>query len=217
MAQLVKNITSIKYFLKHHDIIDNEYNIKMQYHPNANSEFTSLPTFVAELVLRHFHVEKRLHVSAKQIATLFGQSFYCFNLEEICKKITDQCLHCSTQFYRNRRGKALGETRMFNDILTPNVCWSFDSMFLPPSQGYTHILLGVEAISSYIVLYPMRGTNVEEVIKCMHMHLTVFPHCRVVRTDHGLEFGSKFTEYLSTHSIFHLWSIPSRSQVNGQA
>tara|TARA_Y100001973_G_C5200068_1_gene336954 strand:- start:2367 stop:3461 length:1095 start_codon:yes stop_codon:yes gene_type:complete len=48
MAQLVKNITSIKYFLKYHDIIDKEYNIKMQYHPKADSEFTSLPTFVAE-------------------------------------------------------------------------------------------------------------------------------------------------------------------------
>ena len=134
-----------------------------------------LPTFVAELVLRHFHVEKRLHVSAKQIATLFGQNFYCFNLEEICRKITDQCLHCSTHFVRNKQTKALGETRMFTDMWTPNVCWTLDTMFLPPSQGYTHILLGVEAISSYIVLYPMRGTNVDEVIRCMHIHLTVFP------------------------------------------
>ena len=106
---------------------------------------------------------------------------------------------------------------MFTDMWTPNVCWTLDTMFLPPSQGYTHILLGVEAISSYIVLYPMRGTNVEEVIRCMHIHLTVFPHCMVVRTDHGPEFGSKVTEFLSTHSIFHLWLIPTRSQVNGQA
>merc|ERR1711873_313714 len=95
--------------------------------------------------------------------------------------------------------------------------WTFDSMYLPPSQGYTHILLGVEAISSYIVLYPMRGVNVEQVIKCMHIHLTVFPHFRIARTDHGPEFGKKFTQYLSTHSIFHAWSIPSRSQVCGQA
>ena len=120
-------------------------------------------------------------------------------------------------FYRNRQTKALGETRMFNDILTPNVCWSFDTMFLPPSKGFTHILLGVESISSYIVLYPMRGTNVDEVIRCMHIHLTVFPHFMAARTDHGPEFSSKFTEFLSTHSIHHLWSIPTRSQVNGQA
>ena len=66
-------------------------------------------------------------------------------------------------------------------------------------------------------LYPMRGVNVDQVIKCMHLHLTVFPHFRIARTDHGPEFGRKFTEYLSTHSIFHVWSIPSRSQVNGQA
>ena len=156
-------------------------------------------------------------MSAKQIATLFGQSFYCFNLEEICKKITDQCLHCASNFYRNRSTKALGETRMLSDIWTPNICWTFDSMHLPPSQGYTHILVGVEAISSYIVLYPMRGVNVDQVIKCMHLHLTVFPHFRIARTDHGPEFGKKFTQYLSTHSIFHAWSIPSRSQVCGQA
>ena len=62
----------------------------------------------------------------------------------------------------------------------------------------------------------MRGTNVDKVIRCIHIHLTVFPHFMVARTDHGPEFSSKFTEFLSTHSIHHLWSIPTRSQVNGQ-
>ena len=139
-------------FLLHGNILCAKYGPKW-----FNKLCIVLPSFVAELVVRHFHIEKKFHVSSKQIATLFGQSFYCFGLEEICKKITNQCLHCSTNFYRNRQTKALGKARMFNDILTPNVCWSFDTMFLPPSQGFTHILLGVESISSYIVLYPMKG------------------------------------------------------------
>lgn len=48
MAQLVKNITSIKYFLKNHEIVDTAYDINMPYHPKAPSKFESLPTFVAE-------------------------------------------------------------------------------------------------------------------------------------------------------------------------
>ena len=90
-------------------------------------------------------------------------------------------------------------------------------MHLPDSHGFTHILVGVEAISSYVVLYPMKGVTVDQVIKCLHQHLTLFPHFKIARTDQGPEFGRKFTQFLATHSIVHAWTIPSRSQVCGQA
>ena len=48
MSQLVKNITSIRYFLDKHDIVDSSYDISMKYHPKASSQFVSNPTFVAE-------------------------------------------------------------------------------------------------------------------------------------------------------------------------
>ena len=49
MSQLVKNITSIDYFTNKFDVIDIPYNLNMQYHPqNKTSNWTSLPTFVAE-------------------------------------------------------------------------------------------------------------------------------------------------------------------------
>ena len=156
-------------------------------------------------------------MSTKQSAAIFGQCFFCFNLEIICKKIVDQCLHCTSNFYRHRQTQALGETRLLGDVWTPNLCWSFDTMHLPDSHGFTHILVGVEAISSYVVLYPMKGVTVDQVIKCIHQHLTLFPHFKIARTDQGPEFGKKFTQFLATHSIFHAWTIPSRSQVCGQA
>ena len=142
-------------------------------------------------------------MSTKQSAAIFGQCFFCFNLEIICKKIVDQCLHCTSNFYRHRQTQALGESRLLGDVWTPNLCWSFDSMHLPDSHGFTHILVGVEAISSYVVLYPMKGVTVDQVIKCIHQHLTLFPHFKIARTDQGPEFGKKFTQFLATHSIFH--------------
>jgi len=48
MSQLVKNITSIKYFLDKHDIIDHPYNINVNYYSKVPSKFTSNPTFMAE-------------------------------------------------------------------------------------------------------------------------------------------------------------------------
>ena len=49
MAQVVKNITSIQYFLDYFGLVDNSYKIQMDYHPNApEKEWSSLPTFVAE-------------------------------------------------------------------------------------------------------------------------------------------------------------------------
>ena len=48
MPQLVKNITSIKYFLDRYHTIDPAYDINMKYHPKASSKWKSLPTFVAE-------------------------------------------------------------------------------------------------------------------------------------------------------------------------
>ena len=48
MSQLVKNITSIRYFFDKYDIIDNSYDINMKYHATVPGRFTSNPTFVAE-------------------------------------------------------------------------------------------------------------------------------------------------------------------------
>ena len=163
------------------------------------------------------HINQNLHMSTKQSAAIFGQTFFCFNLDTICKKIVDQCLHCTSNFYRHRQTQALGESRLFGDVWTPNLCWCFDTMHLPDSHGFTHILVGVEAISSYVVLYPMRGVTVDQVIKVVHQHLTNFPHFKIARTDGGPEFGRKFTQFLATHSIVHTWTIPTRSQVLGQA
>ena len=44
----VKNINSLKYFLNRFPTIDNGYDYTVDYHESANSNFTSLPTFVAE-------------------------------------------------------------------------------------------------------------------------------------------------------------------------
>ena len=44
----VKNIDSIQYFLNRFPTIDSGYDYTVDYHENAKSNFTSLPTFVAE-------------------------------------------------------------------------------------------------------------------------------------------------------------------------
>jgi len=46
--QTVKNITDIKYFLDKFETVDQGYDYQVNYHPKADSSFTSLPTFVAE-------------------------------------------------------------------------------------------------------------------------------------------------------------------------
>ena len=84
-----------------------------------------LPQFVSELVLRRFHLEKKMHVSSKQLACLFGQTFFSFGLRDLCQKITSQCLHCSNNYFRNKQTKALGEMRLFDDVMTPNVSHVF--------------------------------------------------------------------------------------------
>ena len=71
-----------------------------------------LPPYIALLVLRHFHVEKKLHISPKQLGSLFGQTFYTFNLGKLCQEISEGCLHCVSHFFRNRRHRALGQERL---------------------------------------------------------------------------------------------------------
>ena len=46
--QTVKNITDIRYFLDKFETIDQGYNYQVDYHKQAESHFSSLPTFVAE-------------------------------------------------------------------------------------------------------------------------------------------------------------------------
>ena len=90
-----------------------------------------LPPFIATLVLRHFHYEKRMHISPKQLSSIFGQCFFTLNLSKLCQDVSESCLHCVSYFFRNRSQKALGPERQFDDCLTPNWAWSFDTMYLP--------------------------------------------------------------------------------------
>jgi len=46
--QTVKNISSIQYFLNRFPTLDHGFDYSVNYHPDAESQFTSLPTFVAE-------------------------------------------------------------------------------------------------------------------------------------------------------------------------
>ena len=90
-------------------------------------------------------------------------------------------------------------------------------MYLPPSGPFTHLLLGVEMVSSYIVLYPLKSNTTSEVIRCLRTHLSLFPHFAVAKTDLGAEMSKALTEFLALFSIHHYSSIPVRSQSNGHA
>ena len=90
-------------------------------------------------------------------------------------------------------------------------------MYLPPSGGFSHLLLGVEMLSGYVVLYPLRANTAEKVVRSLKTHLTLFPHFLVAKSDFGPEMSQKVTEFLALHSIHHYSGIPNRSQSNGQA
>ena len=77
--------------------------------------------------------------------------------------------------------------RLFDDVMTPNVIWLFVVMYLPPSGGFSHLLLGVEMLSAYVVLYPLKANTAEEVVRSLKPHLTLFPHFLVAKSDFGPE------------------------------
>ena len=62
----MKNIDSIKYFVDKWEMVDNGYNYKVNYHPDIDPHFNSLPTFVAE-----FH-NCKVH-TCPLIATMSGK------------------------------------------------------------------------------------------------------------------------------------------------
>ena len=162
-------------------------------------------------MLKHLHHERKM-----QLSSVFGQSFFTFNLSKLCQDVHDSCLHCVSHFYKNKSNKALGPERQFNDCMTPNYVFSFDTMYLPKSGPYSFLLIGVEGVSSYVTLYPLKSNTVQEVINSLTVHLTLIPHFSVAKTDFGPEMSRQLTEFLAMMNIPHYSSVAMRSQSQGQ-
>ena len=142
--------------------------------------------------------------------------FSLSNLSKLCQEVHDSCLHCLSYFYKKKSNKALGPERQFEDCMTPNYVFSFDTMYLPKSGPYSFLLIGVEQVSSYVTLYPLKTNTVQEVINALKTHLTLFPHFSVAKTDFGPEMSRQLTEFLAMLNILHHSSVANRSQSQGQ-
>ena len=84
-----------------------------------------------------------------------------------------------------------------------------------PIKWIQFLLVGVEELLSYTVLYHMKKNEVSEVIKCFRIHFTLFPMVTVAISNYGGEFSEKLTQFCHI-SIFYttLWcrvKLKSRS------
>ena len=65
-----------------------------------NKNCIVLPSYIAALVLKHLHHERKM-----QLSSVFGQSFFTFNLSKLCQDVHDSRLHCASYFYKKNSNK----------------------------------------------------------------------------------------------------------------
>ena len=82
-----------------------------------------------------------------------------------------------------------------------------------PIKWIQFLLVGVEELLSYTVLYHMKKNEVSEVIKCFRIHLTLFPMVTVAKSDYGGEFSEKLTLFFSQFNILHYSLEPCIAKV----
>ncbi len=87
----------------------------------------------------------------------------------------------------------------------------------PTSKNYTHILLVVDKSTTFTWMYPVKSTNVEDVVKMLERQREVFgnPH-RIVADKVGAFKSTEFEIYCDQNNIVRHLISEEASSVNDQ-
>jgi transposase InsO family protein len=100
-----------------------------------------------------------------------------------------------------------------------NQRWQLDTIHLLnyPNNGYKYILSVIDIFSKYVFARALKNLRSETVMGAFHSIIHqdcngLYPY--IVQSDNGSEFADAFHQYLLTHNVKHIYSLPSTPTSN---
>ena len=111
-----------------------------------------------------------------------------------------------------------GDARTFVNNQECGQVWIADVSYLPRDRlNNRFALILAEAVSSYLVVFPLPDLRALTMAAVMRQFLSCFPKPSQLLSDYGVEFSSIFTTELQKYGITQHEGISQRSQSQGSA
>ena len=175
-----------------------------------------LPKNIAQEIVFRLHNVKNYHFSTDKMLRLFAMNFYCQNMSQIVKSMTNNCLVCT--LYKGTHKKNIsGDARSFHQSL-PGQNLGADIAYMPISKnGFKYLLLVVDLISGFLVAYPLKKLDDVSTAEKLKQYLSHFPAPSTILADGGFEFSGAFQKTAVEHGIQIRTPITKRPQLYGSA
>ena len=158
----------------------------------------------------HFHVEK----------TLQKLKLYKIQWPDMEKDVAEYIKRCP-QCQKTSQARSGSHAAPFRlDASRPWDKLGIDTMgeLKMDEKGYTHILVVIDYMSSFVRLYPMRAVSGEEVAEKLLQLFCQEGVPRAIHSDNGTEFINQGIQTLTSwFKTPHSFSIPYSHQENGKA
>jgi len=159
-----------------------------------------VPRRLQKEIIRSIH--EKGHINARKVETIVKKDY---SIEKISQKVSDVIANCIVCILANRKeGK---KDCLLNPIEKGDVpIHTYHIDHLGPlkstAKSYNHLLVVTDAFSKYTWIYPVKSTDVDEVLRKLEFQREVFGNPFTLIADKGGAFSSKkLKEYCKEHKI----------------
>ncbi|CAD67562.1 polymerase [Simian foamy virus Pongo pygmaeus pygmaeus] len=177
-------------------------------------EGTKIIPPLADRKLLASQAHKLSHSGREATLLKLSNTYWWPNMRKDVVKVIGQCQQCLVTNPSNLTS---------GPILRPErPTKPFDKFFidyigpLPPSNGYLHVLVVVDAMTGFVWLYPTKAPSANATVKALNM-LTSIAVPKVIHSDQGAAFtSSTFADWAKEKGIHLEYSTPYHPQSSGK-
>jgi len=170
-------------------------------------------------IIMLYHVSPfAAHVARDATAASISTSFWWPNLNYDVEAYVKSCVPCNTHKKSPRLLRSTLQIRQLVPVPFGHVIMDHIGPFARSQRGKRHILVVIDAFTSWVEAYPVRSTGAKETADTLWRELfTRFGIPLVLQSDNGTAFKNHLMERLTeVMGIKPAFSLPRQPHVNGQ-
>jgi transposase InsO family protein len=167
--------------------------------------------------LLRMHHDDVGHLGYEKTLELLSHSYWFRNMRRFTRKYVNHCLNCA--YFKTPSGKKPGFLHPIPKLPIPFHTIHVDHLgpFVKTQTGNKYILTIIDAFTKFILIYPVKGTDTQYVIKTMKDMIKLLGVPRRCISDRGTAFTSKrFQNFCQEVGMVHHLTATGLPRGNGQ-
>lgn len=159
-----------------------------------------VPKKIEKEIIRSIH--EKGHIDARKVETMVKRDYFIDKLGPKVSAVIANCIACILANRKEGKKECLLNTIDKGDI--PLHTYHIDHLgpLKSTAKSYNHIFMVTDAFSKFVWIYPVKSTDIDEVLKKLEYQREIFGNPHTIIADKGGAFKSnKMEEYCKENNI----------------